>query len=175
MRYIESARQIPGRLLINHHDWRGARAIAIFNSAPGFYGDFERSEIPRIDHLYTNEERLLHSPQADPLAPPHTLKRQVEREGCLLDAGHGSEPFDDGFIECRGAFRSRVCSRWKIGRHRNHVVDSYPGIHLLKFRQALEQECRAADQHNRSRNFPDDDCAAHRCARARRSTRRLIQ
>src|SRR5215470_2535055 len=57
------------------------------------------SEIPRVDHLYPNEEALLHSQQGDKLAPPHALKRQVERERCLLDSRHGSEPLHDGFIE----------------------------------------------------------------------------
>ncbi len=169
------ARQLPGHLLIDDHDRRGARAIAIFNSSPGLHGNLQRAEVPGIDKLQTNEQRFLHSRQAHPFAPLHTLKRQALRDGCLLDSRRGPEPLHHGFVESRGAFRRRVCRRWKVGRHRHHVVDSYPGVHLLKFRQALEQERRAADQHDGSRNFADDDRPAHRRARTRRSSRRLIQ
>src|SRR5260370_40694616 len=77
-------------------------------------------------------------------APLHTLKGQALRDGCLLDSGHGLEPLNHGFIESGGTVRRRVCRRWKIGGHRNYVVDSYAGIDLLKFCQALEQERRSA-------------------------------
>ncbi len=154
---------------------RGARAIPIFNSAPALYWNLQRAEIPGIDKLQTNQERLPHSGQAHTFAPLHTLKRQALRDGCLLDSGHRLEPLNHGFIESGGAVRRRVCRRWKIGRHCNYVVDSYAGIDLLKFCQALEQERRAADQHDGSRNFTDDDRPAHGCVRTRRSTCRLTQ
>jgi len=99
---------MPGHLLIDDHNWRGARAIPIFNSAPGLHGNLQRAKIPGIDKLYTNVERSRHSRQAHPLAPPHTLKRQVLRDRCLLDSGHGTEPLNDGFIESSGDFWSRA-------------------------------------------------------------------
>src|SRR5260370_7756826 len=73
-------------------------------------------------------------------APLHTLKGQALRDGCLLDSGHGLEPLNHGFIESGGTVRRPVCRRWKIGGHRNYVVDSDAGIDFLKCSQALEKE-----------------------------------
>jgi len=153
----ECLRQLPRRLLIEDHNGRRARAIPSFNSATGLHRNLQRAEIPRIDKLQTNQEKFLHSGQAQIFAPLHTLQRQPLRDGCLLDSRHGLKPLNHGFIESGGAGRRRICRRGKIDRHRNNMVDSHPGIDLLKFRQALEQECRAADEHDGSRHFTDDN------------------
>ena len=91
---------MPGQLLIDHHDWRGARAIAIFNSAPGLHRNLRASPKYPGSTIFSRTSRNSFTPGTlHEFAPPHTFQRQSVRDRCLLHSGHGSEPLHDGFIE----------------------------------------------------------------------------